>query len=316
MQMFSTRGLPVPRKLPYWNALSSETFARMEVRPRDPARFDGELLRESLGSLTLLDVRSSAVCIRHTQAHVRRASAPSYLLLAPLSGNIQISIENEAAQLVRRGELCLIDHARPYEIEHGDNMRTLCIDIPREHLEAVLTNAACTVGQPLRATNGAARVLASAVRAIAAEIAPGVHAASFVPAFGSGLLGFITAAVTRSEDASARPSSCERASAVLARIDAHLDDPELQPHTIAQEFGFSTRRLRAVLAARGESFSSYVRTRRLERCAERLRDAAWANHSILSIALSAGFNNATHFGHAFREQFGVTPREWRVHHRA
>ncbi len=312
MQVFSTRGLPAPRKLPYWNALSSEAFARMEVRPRDPARFDGELRRESLGSLTLLDVRSSAVRIRHTQAHVRRASAPSYLLLAPLSGDIQICVAHNRTELVRRGELCLIDHAQPYEIEHGDNMRTLCIDIPREHLQDALRNSFDAVGHPLRAASGAARVLATTLRAIATELTPAVHAASFTPEFGSGLLGFIAAAYSNRAERATHAATASRYAAILARIEAHLDDPELSPGTIAREFGFSTRRLRAVLAADELSFSSYVRQRRLERCAERLRQPAWARHSILSIALSAGFNNATHFGHAFRKRFGVTPREWRA----
>jgi hypothetical protein len=35
METYSTRGLPASRKLSYWNQISSETFAAMEVRARD-----------------------------------------------------------------------------------------------------------------------------------------------------------------------------------------------------------------------------------------------------------------------------------------
>ncbi len=37
----------------------------------------------------------------------------------------------------------------------------------------------------------------------------------------------------------------------------------------------------------------------------------WRNVGITQIVFRAGFNITTHFGHAFRERFGVTPREWR-----
>ena len=50
---------------------------------------------------------------------------------------------------------------------------------------------------------------------------------------------------------------------------------------------------------------------RLERCAEWLRQPSWRDISITQIAFRAGFNNATHFGHVFRERYGVAPREWR-----
>ena len=56
METYSTRGLPAGRKVSYWNQISSETFAAMEVRPRDSLGFDGVLSRAPLGPLTLMDV--------------------------------------------------------------------------------------------------------------------------------------------------------------------------------------------------------------------------------------------------------------------
>ena len=66
-----------------------------------------------------------------------------------------------------------------------------------------------------------------------------------------------------------------------------------------------------MLAEGGESFSAYLLRRRLERCADLLRDAAWQGRSITDIAFRNGFNNATHFGHAFRLRYGMTPSEYR-----
>ena len=67
METFSTQGIPIARKLAFWNELASDAFAMMEVRARDRERFYGRLDRKRLGPLTLLSVYSAAVRIRHTR---------------------------------------------------------------------------------------------------------------------------------------------------------------------------------------------------------------------------------------------------------
>ncbi len=103
MESFSTRGLPAARKAAYWSALNSEAIAAMEITPRDIDHFDGELRREPIGPLTLMDVQSDAVRIRHTRSHIARATSPSYLLLTPLRGDFQIHVDREPPRRVATG---------------------------------------------------------------------------------------------------------------------------------------------------------------------------------------------------------------------
>jgi AraC-like DNA-binding protein len=56
----------------------------------------------------------------------------------------------------------------------------------------------------------------------------------------------------------------------------------------------------------------YIWQCRLDRCALRLRDLAWAQASISTIALEHGFNDLSHFSRAFRERFGKSPRDYRA----
>ena len=310
MQAWSTRGMPAAHKLAYWNALSSESIAAMEVTPRDARAFEGEMLCQAVGPLTVIDVRSAAVRLAHTRDHVRRLDTPSYILLAPLQGRMQLSVDHGQSVDVETGELCLLDHARTYQLEHGDGMRTLCVDIPRATLDALLPAPARAVGLRLAPRRGAVRLLGGLLRELGAELQPGAQA-SFTPAFAQGLLGFIAEAYASEPECMPESADDARAAALRLRIDARLAEPELAPRDIAHEAGISERRLRALLATQGEGFAAYLLRRRLERCAAWLRDARWCNVSITQIAFRAGFNNATHFGHAFRERFGVTPREWR-----
>lgn len=311
MQAWSTRGLPASDKLAYWNALSSESIAAMEVTPRDARAFEGEMLCESVGPLTVIDVRSAAVRLAHTRAHVRSLDTPSYILLAPLQGHMQLSVDRGAPVEVGSGELCLLDHARTYQLEHGDGMRTLCVDIPRTTLAGLLPAPERAVGRRLDARRGAARLLSGVLRALGAELHPGAEA-SFTPAFAQGLLGFIAEAYAAEPDCAPGSAVAQRVAALRAHIESRLADPDLAPADIARESGISERRLRALLATQGEGFTAFLLRRRLERCAGWLRDPQWRGISITQIAFRAGFNNPTHFGYAFRRRYGMSPRDWRL----
>jgi len=155
------------------------------------------------------------------------------------------------------------------------------------------------------------RLLSGLLRDLGAELHPGALA-SFTPAFAQGLLGFIAEAYASEPDSLPEAGIAARVTALRVRIDARLSEPDLAPRDIAAEVGISERRLRALLADAGEGFAAYLLRRRLERCAAWLRDPQWRNVSITQIAFRAGFNNATHFGHAFRVRYGMAPREWRA----
>jgi len=310
MESYSTHGLPTSRKVSFWNQISSETFASMEIAPRDTLAFDGLLSRAPLGPLTLMDVQSTAVRIRHTHSHIARSGEASLLLLAPLKSSMQLSIDSGAAITVAAGEFCLIDHARPYEIVHGDGVRTLCVDVPRRLFEAAVADGGRLAGRLMRAEDASARLLVALLRGIGAEIYPG-SAARFAPELAQGLWSLIVAAYAPAGDADAGHGLAARARSIRADIDANLADPCLRPADVAARCGVSERYLRAVLRDGGESFSAYLLRRRLEHCARLLHDPAWRGRTLTEIAFHSGFSNATHFGRAFKQRYGRVPRDYR-----
>lgn len=308
MESFSTHGLPAARKVAFWNEVTSDTFAALEIEPRDVTRFDGRLLRAHLGPITLMEVRSSSVRVRHTQAHIARTPNPSYLLLAPLRGAFELRLPNAAAVAVRTGEFCLIDHARPYELVHGDGVRTLCVDIPRRSLEQRVREPEHGVGRVVPPAHALTRMLSAVLHGLGAELE---HPDELSATFGASLLGFVTAAY---EPYCSPPRARGRrvdAHALRAYIDSRVEDSALTPAEVATHFGISERYLRVVLGADGASFSAYVLCSRLAACATRLVDPRWRDRTITAIAFATGFSNATHFGHAFKAHYGLTPREYR-----
>jgi AraC-like DNA-binding protein len=80
---------------------------------------------------------------------------------------------------------------------------------------------------------------------------------------------------------------------------------------VAAADGISTRSLQKLFSTAGLSFSTYLRDRRLERCRLDLSSPICASLSISEICFRWGFNGSAHFSRAFKDRYGVSPREYR-----
>jgi AraC family transcriptional regulator len=95
---------------------------------------------------------------------------------------------------------------------------------------------------------------------------------------------------------------------VMQYIRRHIHEP-LDRETLAAVAGFSIPHFHRVFRAQvGESAISYVRRLRLERAARKLRMGAV---DITEVALAAGYDSHAAFSKAFKQQFGLSPSEFR-----
>jgi AraC family transcriptional regulator len=95
---------------------------------------------------------------------------------------------------------------------------------------------------------------------------------------------------------------------VMRYIRHHIHEP-IDRGTLAAVAGFSIPHFHRVFTAHvGESAISYVRRLRLERAARKLRMGAV---DITEVALAAGYDSHAAFSKAFKQQFGLSPSEFR-----
>ena len=101
---------------------------------------------------------------------------------------------------------------------------------------------------------------------------------------------------------------CERIHAVEQYIYEHIDE-SLNRQVLARIAGFSVPHFHRIFVAEsGESIASFVRRVRLERAGRKLRMGAI---DITEVALAAGYDTHAAFGKAFKQQFGLSPSEFR-----
>jgi len=100
----------------------------------------------------------------------------------------------------------------------------------------------------------------------------------------------------------------ERIYHVQRYVREHLDEP-LNRVVLAAVAGFSVPHFHRVFTSCvGENITSYIRWVRLERAGRKLRMGAV---DITEVALAAGYKTHAAFGKAFKQQFGLSPSEFR-----
>lgn len=99
--------------------------------------------------------------------------------------------------------------------------------------------------------------------------------------------------------------------AVREHVARYASNPDLTPTGVAHSLGWSVRQIQLALQRAGTTTSDLIRTTRLTRAADLLRQSP-SSISIDSIAVASGFRSRSTFNTVFKQQFGLTPSEARV----
>ncbi len=97
--------------------------------------------------------------------------------------------------------------------------------------------------------------------------------------------------------------------------DTRLIDADLSPATIAAHLHVSVRTLQRAFASLDESFSAYIRRRRLEEAAAALT-APGSRLGVSEAAARWHFTDSSHFIRAFKKQYQATPAQFARRHLA
>jgi AraC-like DNA-binding protein len=295
-----------------WNSFLGELTDAVHVQPRDPLHFDGTLTRRRVGPMTVFEVRCASVRVSHQLRRAARTTRPSFQVLMPVEGEFTLTHGDRPTLAVGPGSFCLIDLTEPYEMIHGNGLRTIGLELPRVLLESCLPHAIDYAGAVVRQESGASRVLGGLLRSLGSELTGEGSTGALPPMLARSIAGFVAAAFADRSDASQLRGNADRLVAFRDCVDACLGDGDFRPADVARQFNVSERYVRMVFQSAGESMSEFLLRRRLERAAQLLRNEFYARRTITDIALECGFNSASHFGQSFRHRFGLTPSRFRA----
>ena len=264
--------------------------------------------RFALGRLTVHLSDMGAQRYTRSQARARRDGVDTLLVELLLEG----ATTGEAAGLPlanSAGRMIFDDLAQAHTHVTTDT-RTLLLSIPRAVATRNGIDVAALHGRSVSAeATGLLRSHLLGVRALLPrlEVAQGDRLAQVA----LDLIG-VALDVDGLRAPAAGPEARALAAGMEARrlIEQHLGEAFLTPDWLCGQLGISRSRLYRLFEQAG-GVQAHIRMRRLERIAKILT-APGNTDRIADIAASWGFHDAAHLGRAFRQQFGLTPAEYRA----
>jgi len=253
----------------------------------------------------------------------RLAAGPQ--TVSPLRQNpdlplILVSLEDGATlrtdgsrQTLAAGDLVVLPRQGAWEIEFKREMQAVALSVSNAAFHGRKIMSLAFGRARILRPGGMVTVLARLLESLAQTLET-LSEPEWV-AIHQSLAELLMALMRQPPDGISDTGSTNRQAALLNRIceaiERRLDDPDLSPARVAQAEGISERYLQKLFESTGDSFTHYLRQRRLHRTSVELANPSNAGQSISEIAYRCGFNDAAHFSKAFRERFGLSPRAFR-----
>lgn len=291
--------------------LASAVFVPLEVDTTERVTFRARIEHRSSEQVGISHIHATRHVVEHGAPSTASGGAVKFGL--QLGGTCAVEQDGRTAVL-EPGDMVVYDTDRPYRLEFPEEARLLVLMLPGTGLELPRGAVSSVTATRLPGDEG--------VGALAADFLGGLSDRMHVLAgrsaarLGHSAVDLVGAVLTeRAEDADgdddAGGHEALRAAARTFAED-HLADPRLGPPMIAAHLFLSVRRLHEMFQGEERTLSAWIRHRRLEQCRRALLDPAHADRPVSRIGAAWGFPDAAHFSRSFKQEFGLSPAQFRA----
>ena len=303
VQKFATDGIAPPERLAFWNELVDRVYSGTYVKSATED-FTGEMWTWQVGDLAMIRPRSTASFVGRDP----RYTDDERLILHLQCRGSSIHRQSGTETALGAGDFVIASPHEAYAIDLAAH-ELLVVEFPRAPLAERFPGIDDALRQRMSGATPGARVFHDFLLSLWRQSQQGLAD----PDWQDGVSQVFYDLVALAMRGAAKPDMPLPDSAlrrrVLGMVEAQLADPGLRTLSLASACNASVRTIQNLFAGMGTTPSAYILERRLARAAERLSAAPEA--SITEIAFELGFNDSAYFARAFRQRFGVPPREWR-----
>jgi len=304
---FTTNAYPREQRHSAWNFALKRVSLTLDAAEEE--HLYGELIQYTSGS-GIVFLRMVGTRQEYTADF--REFPGGFWMAITLDGSMVARSGSDVFQLNDGDMLCARSEA-PMSLQFTTDHRLLLLRIPAKSLDQRLKALLPDKPRFLSTDSGPARLLSSILRSLA-DMGADVTDEELRPTE-LALPEFLLANLLNDAPSRALGGAAGMRAALLERIfqtiEMRLSDPNLNYQQVASEHGISPRYLQKLFESIDDSFGHYVKVRRLERCRLDLRSPLHVQKSISDILFQWGFNDSASFSRAFREQYGISPREYR-----
>ena len=307
----TTKGVDLAARSRHWHEAIGQAYFPLDLSFRRPEAFDGELTMWQLGEVSLSRLTSDALMYRRLPKHLQIQGPEEFLVTLPAKSELLFA---QGGREVRAnpGAFFIERSHEPYEFSHAEPADLWVMKLSLAMLGGRVRAPDRFCSLQFDATNGANGLFVDMVHLIPQRYdAMSEEARSMV---GRQLADLLAMALQSDERVLSSGGSTVRM-AHLARIESfvrrHIDNPDLGPDEVAAGCGVSVRYLHELLRDTNQTLGSWIRDQRLAAAREDLGNPR-DKRAIGEIAYARGFADQAQFSRAFRQCYGITPKEARA----
>jgi len=310
MAFWSANDLPVKDRFPFWKEVLCEAYIALNPVPDAEQGFGGEVKANLIGSTNVTTISSTRQKVYRRRQEISRMPEEVYFLNLQVEGQCRM-MQGGREAFLRPGDFSIVDSTEPYLNDYcSDRWKQHSFRIPRAALKPFLRRSEQQTATLISRSDPVASIACDYLTSIATQAE---HLGPVAAPVSGQIIELVSLAmgISSREEEQARGTLKQQLSKSLVQyISTHAADPELTPAKAAHHFRISVRYVHRLLEDSGDTFSKVLLKRRLEKCADDLR--ADKGHSIGEVAFRWGFNDLSHFSRSFKNQFGVSPRDYRL----
>lgn len=290
-----------------WRAIMSKRFVPLMVTPVGPnVSFTGRVVSRDFGDVHVSHIEADPHNVRRLPESIREDDIRHVKFSFQLAGT-SIYTQDDRSSEIGPGDLVIYETSRPYGVNEFDRVESFVVMLPPSELTVTSEQLAKLTAVRIAPTSMVGECAQPFMRQFVRRIdeLSQLDGMRLIRAF----LGLVDAMLHA--ELSTLASEDTDFDRIRAYIERNLGREELTPALIARENYVSLRSLQYMFQDRGTTVSQWVRTERLQRCKLDLVDPAYDTETVANIAARWGLPTAASFNRLFKQQFGMTPGEWR-----
>jgi len=292
------------------NAMQEVFGHNWDVTPVGSAKFQMILKSVRFGRMSLSQAALSQAQVTNTARLSNGAADHPYNIY--LSNRRQMLVTDRKTIVLEPGDVTVADSATAVTITTKEPYSTIGLTVPASVLRTYIPEPEQVVGVRFSGKTGFSKIV-SAMLLTMWEYAEAENFDEIGTELSNNVLAILsTCCQMGAHHADAQSSEMlAKQEKIKQVINQSLHRPDLCVGELAKQFGYSIRYIQRLFSEEDCTVSKYIRRQRLEGCKRQLADAAWLHHSITEIAFNWGFNSSAHFSRVFKEEYGISAREYR-----
>lgn len=310
-ERFSTAYQPASQRLEWLREVIGKQYANVEITPPDDTYLYNDMfIYPWQQGIRLSPIYSNAITLERLPSEPENVTQDCYFVVLLTAGQYKIE-QGGRESFLKPGEMTLYDATEPHRITIPQPFSKVLISVPRHLLNARIANVEQLTASKLNTYDGIGAVSSRLIQSIVNELPTLEHGAFqslAEPTIDSLSYSLIGSQGRQTELSQSQSLSLWR---VKQFIKHNLGNSELNATTIAAAVKLSPRYINKMFEQEQTSLMRFMTEQRIARCRHYLASQLHNHLSITEIAMQAGFNNMSHFSRVFREQDGMTPRDYR-----